>query len=71
MFSDRLDTEKIYSDNLDSDTFDTSTLGHQLFQSWSNFLKLTNSGHPLGQYHVVDIDRFVRKASNRYWEPNL
>ena len=47
------------------------TLGHQQFQSWSNFKKLINSGHLLGQYQVVDVNRFVRKASNRYREPYL
>ena len=47
------------------------SLGKNLFQSWSNFKKLIDSGNLLGQYQVVDVNSFVRKASNRYREAYL
>ena len=47
------------------------TLGSKLFWSWSKFFRKIDSGHQLGNFQVIDVNSFVRNASNRFREAYL
>ena len=68
----RMGTSRVYVTFVPSNVKTTGCpIGSNLFLSWSKFFRKIDSGHQLGNFQVIDVNSFVRYASNRFREAYL